>query len=397
MIAYFDCFSGASGDMILGALVDAGLDLGALDGELAKLNVTGYRLRSESVVSKGISGTRVHVELTEHDHAHRHLSDIVAIVSGSGLSATAKEKITTIFKRLAVAEAKVHGVTPEEIHFHEVGAIDAIVDISGAVVGLEMLSIDKVYCSALPTGGGTIRAAHGVLPVPAPATLELMREASAPLRPMAVEAELVTPTGAAILTTLGEFTQPQMALKAIGHGFGQKELPWANVLRLWLGEPAGGRGNLDADTAVVIETNIDDMPGEILGQTMERLLSAGALDVFFTPIQMKKNRPAVMLSVISSPDRVSALAQVILAETSTLGVRTYPVSRVKSERWQEKVDTIYGPVLAKVKRVGQTVTFSPEYDDAARVAREKGVPLQDVYAAVAASAQARRGGAPGQT
>ncbi|MHB9092204.1 MAG: nickel pincer cofactor biosynthesis protein LarC2, partial [Chloroflexota bacterium] len=209
----------------------------------------------------------------------------------------------------------------------------------------------------------------------------------APLRPVNVEAELVTPTGAAILTTLCEFRQPAMNLRALGYGFGQRELPWANALRLWLGAPATGA--LQEDSVTLIEANIDDMPGELLGAAMERLLAAGALDVYFTPIQMKKNRPAVVLSVIAAEPQAYALAQLVLAETSTLGVRQHHLSRVKCERWQETVDTPYGPVLAKAKKLGERITLSPEYADAARVARERGVILTDVYAAVAAAAIAR--------
>lgn len=387
MIAYFDCFSGASGDMILGALVDAGLDVAALRDALASLNVPGYTLKAEAIVSKGISGTRVHVDLAEHEHAHRHLSDIVAIVEASGLSRPAKEKVGCIFNRLAEAEAKIHGVTPQQIHFHEVGSVDAIVDICGAVVGMEMLGVERAYCSSLPTGGGTVRSAHGVLPVPAPATLELIRAAKAPLRPVDVQAELVTPTGAAILTTLCEFRQPALNLRAIGYGFGQKELPWANALRLWLGDAAAT--GLPEDTVTVIEANLDDTAGELLGAAMERLFAAGALDVYFTPIQMKKNRPAVKLSVIADEAKVASLARVVLEETSTLGVRMQRMQRLKCERWQESIDTPFGPVQTKAKKLGERVTVAPEYDDAARVARAYGVPVSAVYAAVAAAAALR--------
>ncbi|MCL5108098.1 MAG: nickel pincer cofactor biosynthesis protein LarC [Chloroflexi bacterium] len=407
MIAYFDCFSGASGDMILGALVDAGLELADLERRLSTLNVPGYSLHAERVLSKGISGTRVHVHLHDHHHheqaegaehhhhehheEHRNLVAILGIIERSGLSDTAKERASAIFRRLAEAEAKIHGVAVDETHFHEVGSVDAIVDICGAVVGLELLGVEHAYCSALPTGGGTVRSAHGVLPVPAPATLELLRAVSAPLRPLNVEAELVTPTGAAILSTLCQFRQPSLALTAVGYGFGQRELPWANTLRLWLGQATGG---LEGDTVAVIEANIDDMPGELLGATMERLLGAGALDVYFTPIQMKKNRPAVKISVISPEEKANELARLVLAETTTLGVRLQPMARLKCERWQVTVETPFGPVLAKAKRLDERIFLSPEYEDAARAARERGVPLADVYAAVAAASLAGRSGVP---
>lgn len=403
MIAYFDCFSGASGDMILGALVDAGLELAELERRLATLNLPGYSLHAEHIISKGISGTRVHVHLEEHHHdhveghehvhhhGHRNLDDILTIIARSGLSAGEKDKASAIFRRLAEAEAKIHGVSVQEIHFHEVGSVDAIVDICGAVVGLELLGVDRAYCSALPTGGGTVKSAHGVLPLPAPATLELARAANAPLRPVEVDAELVTPTGAAILTTLCSFAQPALRLTAVGYGFGRRELPWANALRLWLGK---AESDLPSDKVTVIEANIDDMPGELLGGAMERFFAAGALDVYFTPIQMKKNRPAVMLSVIATEARAAELARLVLSETSTLGVRLQPMARLKCERWQETVETRFGPVLAKAKRLGAKVSLSPEYDDASRLARERGVPLAEVYAAVAAASLERQFGQP---
>ncbi|MHB1131476.1 MAG: nickel pincer cofactor biosynthesis protein LarC [Chloroflexota bacterium] len=444
MIAYFDCFSGASGDMILGSLLDAGLELADLEEQLATLRVPGYRLQVERLVSKGITGTRFHIALDEpgqekeadspgkpsqhghehhdhiheqpehehshehshahgaqehdrghqhgaamhsHDHPQRNLPAILGLIAASGLSATAKDRASAIFRRLGEAEATIHGVSVDEIHFHEVGAVDAIVDICGAVVGLELLGVTEVYCSALPTGGGTIRSAHGLLPVPAPATLELLRLAKAPLRPVEVAAEMVTPTGAAILTTLGQFRQPSLRLARVGYGFGSKELPWANTLRVWLGEASDG---LQRDVTTLIEANIDDMPAELLSAAMERLFAAGALDVYFTPIQMKKNRPAVMLSVIAPEERTDELAGVVLAETTTLGVRLQPLTRVKCERWQERVETPFGPVLAKAKRLGDRVTLAPEFDDAARLARERHVPLADVYAAVAAASLARQ-------
>lgn len=388
MLAYFDCFSGASGDMILGALIDAGVDPTELGDRLRTLRVPGYRFRVEKIVSKGVSGTRLSVDLTEQDHAHRHLDEILEIIDRGDLSTRVKEGASAIFSRLAESEAKIHGVTPQQIHFHEVGSVDAIVDITGAVAGLEMLGVEQVYCSALPTGGGTVECAHGVLPVPAPATLELIRRRGAPLRPMAVEAELVTPTGAAILTTLAEFAQPRMTLHAVGYGFGRRELPWVNALRLWVGPRQADQ--LAGDQVTVIETNIDDMPGELLAAAMERLLAAGALDVYFSPIQMKKNRPAVKLSVICEPEQADGLAALVLAETSTLGLRLHRLDRVKCERWQEHLETPWGPVLAKAKRVGERVWYTPEYEDAARLARREGVALADIYAAVGAAAFAKR-------
>ncbi|MGI5837992.1 MAG: nickel pincer cofactor biosynthesis protein LarC, partial [Chloroflexota bacterium] len=296
MIAYFDCFSGVSGDMTLGALVDAGADPEKLKGEVAKLALTGYDLRFDKVERQGISGTQATVEMDKGvAQPHRHLADILDIIDSSSLSTSVKQKAGAIFKTLAEAEAKVHGSPVDHVHFHEVGAVDAIVDVVGAVVGLELLGVTQLFVSHLPTGKGTIKSAHGILPVPAPATVEILSRVSAPLIAVDVEAELVTPTGAAIVATLATFQQPDMKIKAVGYGFGTRQLPWANALRLWVGEPVEG----GQEVTSLIEANLDDMTPEALGFAMERLFEAGALDVYFTPIQMKKNRPAVMLSVIA--------------------------------------------------------------------------------------------------
>lgn len=394
MIAYFDCYSGISGDMTLGALVDAGVDPEALTAEAAKLGLDGYELRFEKVERQGISGTHAVVALHDHVHQpHRHLSDVLSIINGASLSASVKEKAGRVFRTLGEAEARVHGVGVEQVHFHEVGAVDALVDVVGSVAGLELLGIETVYASALPAGKGMIKAAHGLLPVPAPATLEILSGVGAPLRPLDVDAELVTPTGAAILATLATFRQPEMRIRAVGYGFGTKELPWANALRLWVGEPAeAGSG---PEVTSIIEANLDDTTPEVLGYSMERLFAAGALDVYFTPIQMKKNRPATMLSVICPVSQEQALASAVLRETTTLGVRISRTSRITAERHQETVDTPFGSARVKVKTFEGAVSCSPEYEDCARIARERGLPLTQVMQAVADACAARADGGEG--
>ncbi len=376
MIVYFDCYSGISGDMTLGALVDAGVDPEALRAEVAKLGLAGYELRFDRVERQGISGTHAVVALDSSiPQPHRHLSDLVAILDRSSLSPSVRDRAKAIFSTLAEAEAKVHGVPMDHVHFHEVGAVDALVDVVGAVAGLELLGVQEVFASPLPTGKGTVKTAHGLLPVPAPATMEILAGVGAPLRPLDVEAELVTPTGAAILATLATFRQPDMRLRAVGYGFGTKQLPWANALRLWVGEPAESR---EPGETSLIEANLDDMTAEALGFAMERLFAAGALDVFFTPIQMKKNRPAVMLSVISPLDREREMASMVLRETTTLGVRISRTGRVTAERRVETVDTPLGPIRVKVKSFEGKVSCSPEYEDCARIARERGLSFLEV-------------------
>ena len=379
MIVYFDCYSGVSGDMSLGAIVDAGADPEALKAEVAKLGLSGYELRFDKVERQGISGTQATVVL-DKDAAqpHRHLSDILEIIDRSSLSAYVKARAETIFKTLAEAEAKVHGITVDHVHFHEVGAVDAIVDVVGALVGMELLGVRRVFASALPTGKGTIRSAHGILPVPAPATVEILSKVGAPLKAVDVEAELVTPTGAAILAALATFQQPDMRIKAVGYGFGTRQLPWANALRLWVGEPMEG----DQEVTSLIEANLDDMAPEAMGFAMERLFAAGALDVYFTPIQMKKNRPAVMLSVIAPLALERDLASVMLRETTTLGVRILRTGRLMAERRVESVDTPFGSMRVKVKAFDGKESCSPEFDDCAKVARERGLPLMDVVQSV---------------
>ncbi len=384
--AYLDCFSGISGDMLLGALVDAGLDTSSLRDELARLRVEGWSLRTEQVRRAGLTATKAHIDLSETRQPHRRLPDIVSIIGGSSLHEADKQHALDVFRRLADAEARVHGAVPEQIDFHEVGALDAIVDIVGGVVGLRLLGIEQLYCSALPVGGGTVRGAHGALPVPAPATLELIAMANAPLaassgdRPM----EMVTPTGAALVTTLARFERPSMHLATVGYGAGGRDPEgWPNVLRLWLGdaiEPA-------RPAMLLVETNIDDMNPEIYGYVQEKLFAAGAADVWFQSIQMKKNRPGVMLSVLCSADREDAITAVLLRETSTLGVRVSTISRHEAERETFEFASSLGPATVKVKRLpGEPPRVAPEYEACRRLAEARGLPLAEVYRIVAREA-----------
>src|SRR2546430_15804183 len=342
-IAYLDCHSGISGDMFLGAMLDTGLSLDTLKTSLASLPVVGYDLVVENIHDKGIRGSRLTVVTSEQEQPARHLSDISSILYASTLPAPVRDTSLAIFQRLADAEASVHGTSIEEVHFHEVGAIDALVDITGAAIAVESLGIIQLYASPLPLTSGHVNTAHGSLPVPAPATLEILRRVAAPWKPCAAEGELVTPTGAAILATLASFETPAITIDRVGYGFGRKSFPWPNCLRLCLGQAQGlpgmdSAGSADTDWVTVIESNIDNMTGELLGGLMDRLLAAGALDVSYTPIQMKKNRPAVMVTVICQEEEGDSLASLLLRESSTLGVRISQVQRLKAQRVVERVE-----------------------------------------------------------
>jgi hypothetical protein len=378
-IAYLDCYSGVSGDMLLGALLDAGLSIDALRVELARLDVDGWTLRAERVTRAGIAATKAHVDLAESQQPHRRLPDILALIERSALDAGDKQRASSVFERLADAEARVHGIDRAAIEFHEVGALDAIVDIVGSVVGLRLLGIEQLYCSPLPAGGGTARSAHGALPVPAPATLELIAAAHAPLaasagdRPM----EMVTPTGAALVTTLATFERPLMHMTGVGYGAGGRDPEgWPNALRIWIGDAI----EPERPAMLLVETNIDDMNPEIYGYVQERLFAAGAADVWFQPIQMKKNRPGVTLSVLCSADREDAIARVLLRETSTLGVRVSSVSRHEAQRESLEFESSLGPAAVKVKRLpGEPPRVAPEYEACRRIAEARDMPLAEVY------------------
>ncbi len=386
-VAFFDCYSGASGNMILGALIDAGLDVDVLRQELSRLGLSGYQIVAERAVKSGMTGIHVDVALDEAPQPHRSLTDIERIIDQSTLAEGVKTRASAIFRRLGSVEARIHGTPVEDVHFHEVGAVDAIVDIVGACIGVELLGIESVHVSSLPLGQGSVRSAHGLLPLPAPATLALLADAHAPTRPVDTELELVTPTGAAILTTLGEFTQPRMVLDRIGVGVGTRTLPWPNVLRVWTGESS--QAGLNQDEVVVIETNLDDGTPEQAGYAMERLMEAGALDVFFTPVQMKKNRPGVMLTVLGAPSHAEMLAGIVLRETTSLGVRIQTSQRLICARRVERIDTELGPMQVKIKSIDGREVVCPEYEECARVARERALPIGEVYAAVV---RAGRGG-----
>jgi uncharacterized protein (TIGR00299 family) protein len=393
-IAYFDCFSGVSGDMILGALVDAGLDMERLRAELARLPVSDYTLSAETVQRRGLRGTHVEVTISEVG-VERHLHQIEEIIAGSDLPDTVKQLSLAIFQRLAKAEAHVHGIPMDHVHFHEVGAVDAIVDVVGAAVGLWLMGVERVYASPVHVGCGTVTCAHGTLPVPAPATQELLR--GVPIYGRDVEAELVTPTGAAILTTLVEEfgTTPPMQVAQVGYGAGTRDLPLPNLLRVSIGETADQNPadqnpadqNLmtnvkgyEEDVVTVVETNIDDMNPEFYEHVMARLFDAGALDVFLTPIQMKEGRPAVQLTALVTEGCMADTLDVLFAETTTIGVRTCPMYRWKLGRERLVVDTCLGPVGVKVARRGDTVlNVAPEYQECRRIATEQGVPLKEVY------------------
>ncbi|HKW20209.1 MAG TPA: nickel pincer cofactor biosynthesis protein LarC [Ktedonobacterales bacterium] len=393
MLLWLDCFSGISGDMLLGALIDAGLDLDALRTGLAPLPLAGYTLEAESATEHGISGTRLHVRLDERaPHAHRRLADITALLDAASLPERAHKRALAVFQRLAEAEATIHGTTPDEVTFHEIGAVDSIVDIVGAALALDLLDIAEVYCSELPLTSGRVRSAHGALPVPAPATLELLRGTDAVWRSVPTEGELVTPTGAALVAALARFERPAMRLSAVGYGFGMRKLPWANCLRAVVGSaPEASRRNeagFERDEVTVIEANIDNMTGETLGWLMEHLLASGALDVSYTPLQMKKNRPATLLTVIARPENASELAARILRESATLGVRMHYAERLKAGREVREIETPLGPVRVKLKTIGaDVIAVTPEYDDCRALAERLKLPVETVMARVTRAAR----------
>ncbi len=378
-VAYFDCFAGASGDMILGALLDAGLTITRLREEIAKLHLSHYQLDVEKVVKKGIGGSQAHVIIDQAHHHHRHLSHIREIIDGSDLETSVKAKSTAIFTRLAEAEATVHDTDVEAVHFHEVGAMDAIIDVVGGVVGLSVLGVDKVFCSPLHVGCGTIECTHGTLPVPAPATAELIK--GKPVYSTGAAGELLTPTGAAMLTTLssGFGPMPAMCIGQIGYGAGRQDPETPNLLRVCIGEAGIEAGDCDTQQTVLIETTIDDMNPQLYDYLMDRLLDAGALDVFLSPVQMKKNRPGTLLSVICRPDAVGRFAKIVLQETTTIGLRWRFENRILARRQVAKIDTRHGPIHVKLAMAdGRIINLTPEYEDCKQVALEKGIPLKKV-------------------
>jgi uncharacterized protein (TIGR00299 family) protein len=367
--------------MLLGSLLDAGLALPDLQADLARLGVGGYRLTAERTTRRGLSGTHLRVDIAPGERPARTLPAIEQILGDSDLPESIRARSLAVFRRLAAAEAAIHGTAMEEVHFHELGAVDSLVDIVGFICAVERLGLESIYCSPLTLGGGTIQTEHGRLPAPAPATLALLAQRGAPTVPGPAQTELLTPTGAALLTEFAVFEQPAMTIEAVGYGFGTKEFDWPNALRVWLGEPLSPQPGSEADQVVLLACNLDDATGEALGYAMDRLLAAGALDVWFTPIQMKKNRPATQLSVLCHPEDAAALANLLLYQTPTLGVRRQVVSRTTSGREMRQVDTPWGTVRVKVKLLaGEPVSASPEYEDCARLAAEAGLPLAEVMA-----------------
>jgi uncharacterized protein (TIGR00299 family) protein len=385
---YFDCFSGISGDMALGALLDAGLPLDALRAELDKLQIDGWSVDAERGMRHYLSGTRALVHAPEQA-THRHLSDVQLIIESSALAPELKQRAIHVFTLLAEAEGQVHGIPTGQVHFHEVGALDAIVDIVGVVAGLALLGVNEVYASALPLGTGWTRAAHGALPLPAPAVLALLAGAHAPTIPDDTPFELVTPTGAALLAGLAQFRRPPMRIDRVGYGLGARDLERPNVLRVWVGETDKQTSrqaekqiedNSFSPSPILLETNIDDQPAEQLAYAIEQLFALGALDAWLAPIQMKKGRAATLLSALVPAELEDAAVALLMCETSTLGLRRRVVERHVAEREIEAVETPLGLVRVKRKRwQGQDLGASPEYEDCARLAREHGLPLREVY------------------
>jgi len=378
-ILYFDCGAGISGDMTVAALLELGVPLELLQRELARLSLppSSYSLGMERVKRQGIMATRFNVHVGEHQ-PHRHYTDIAGMIESSSLAAGVKERAQRIFYRLAEAEARVHGVELGHVHFHEVGAVDSIVDIVGAAIGLDHLGVTEIHASPLPLGSGWVDTAHGRLPVPAPATAELLK--GMPVHGESGPGERVTPTGAAILAALATRfgTAPAMRLLNVGCGAGSKEFPDVpNILRLVLGEKDD---TLQQDDVMVAETHIDDMNPEILGFLMERLLEKGALDVSFSHLQMKKNRPGIRLTILSSPTHLDELARLVLTETTSAGIRYYPARRLKLERAEEERPTSLGNVRVKVFRnAAGVLRVAPEFEECRRLAIALGLPLLKVY------------------
>ena len=402
IIAYFDCFSGISGDMVLGAMVDAGLDAELLRLEIDKLNLGDVRVHFSPTERHGIAATRAEVEVEggplaaadeQHQiaggtnaaagsvdhHVHRHVEEVLEVLRQSRLDEEVREKAIEIFRRLAAAEARVHGVATEEVHLHEVGTADALVDIVGAVVGLRLLGVEQVFSSPLRCGSGFVQCAHGRYPVPVPAVMELC--SGVPLIQTDATSELITPTGAAIITGLATSFEPppEFRLRSVGYGAGRRpgrEIP--NLLRIRIGET---EGILARDQAVLVEANIDDMNPEVYGYLFDRLLEGGAKDVYVTPVHMKKGRPGSLLSVLADAVQLDRVADIVLSETTTTGLRYHYVERRKLERSSVTVATAYGPVRVKTASFDGVARHAPEYDDCARLARLKTVPILTVYEA----------------
>jgi uncharacterized protein (TIGR00299 family) protein len=405
---YFDCFSGASGDMILGALLDAGLPFETLKTGLDALHLHGFQIEAQKVLKNGISATQFKVieeahhhhdqadhseQFHQHEqehHHHRGLQEITDIINFSHLSESVKKRSVAIFRKLGEVEAGIHGVPLDEVHFHELGALDTIIDIVGTILGLESLGITECYSSALPVGSGTVKTEHGILPVPAPATLQILTLAGAPVvaAPPSDKApgEMVTPTGAVLITSLAQFRRPDLKMEKSGFGAGNKDFQnWPNVLRVWIGETASTAPEEDM---ILLETNIDDMNPQVYGYVMEVLLAEKAADVWFSPIQMKKNRPAVMLSVLAPAHLETKMTEIILKETTTLGIRVRPIHRHTAQRQIRPFESSLGKVNVKIKLyAGDVLEIAPEYEDIRQIAKDHGVPFIEVQRIVTEEAR----------
>jgi len=378
-ILYFDCFSGVSGNMILGAMVDAGIDIKALKKELKKLDLHGYSLKVSKVKRKGIKGTKVDVIVDKKKHLHHtHYKDIKRLIERSKLPEKIKEDSLSIFKNIAEAEAKIHRTSVDNVHFHEVGAVDSIVDVVGASICISLLNSDITLSSPINTGKGMVKTEHGLLPVPAPATTEMLK--GFPSYSSDIEFELATPTGVGIITAMAKAsnTIPVMKTNVIGYGAGSKDFSDSpNLLRIMIGE---GYSPSEQDSITVIESNIDDMNPQFYDHIMNRIFDAGALDVFLTPIIMKKNRPAVKITLLSENDNVNKLADILLKETTSFGLRMYKTERIKLEKEIKTVKTEYGSTKVKIgKKNGKIINIAPEYEDCKRIANERGISIREVY------------------
>ena len=382
-IVYFDCASGASGDMLLGAVVDLGLPIEELRAELAKLGVEGWRIEAARVNRSGLASTKVDVVAEVAGQPHRHLKHVLAILDASTLDAPVKERAAGLFRRLAEAEAAVHGTTPEKVHFHEVGALDSIVDIVGGVIALRWLGAARFVSSPLNVGTGTVTMSHGTFPVPPPATARLVE--GAPVYG-AGEGELLTPTGALLVTAHAEAygPLPLMTVEKTGHGAGGRDTKGRpNVLRLVVGREAGGGAT---ERVLVLETEVDDTPPQLLGSLIEKLLAAGAVDAYFTPVQMKKGRPGVLVTAIAPPAAREAIEEVLFRETTTLGVRSQEWERTALERETRTVETAFGPIRVKIGlRRGAVRNAWPEFADCEKAAAGRDVPVKEVLAAALAA------------
>jgi hypothetical protein len=380
-VLYFDCFAGVAGDMIVGALLDAGASFDALRGELAKLALDGCQFRAEQVRRSGLGGTKFQVDVAERGHHHhRYLADIIELIQQAGLSSRATSRAKAIFRRLGEAEAKVHRIPVAEVHFHEVGALDSVADIVGACIAMDLLDVEEVHCSAIPAGSGTVQCGHGLLPVPAPAAAAMLTGAKLADDPL--EGEVTTPTGAAILTTLTKSygPLPPMDIQAVGYGAGTREGgPLPNLLRVYVGKLMP---DAQADSVVELSANLDDCTGEVIGATLGALMEAGCLDAWASPIYMKKNRPAVMLSALCLPGDARTAEEIFFRQTTTFGVRRRLCQRQKLLREHQTVETRYGPVRVKVgRRNGEVLTASPEFSDCQSAADAHHVSAREVMEA----------------